>query len=285
MTIGASPSTPAARLADAFCLVPAGPFIYGPERCYERLEGCRALQPQQTLELPAFAIGRLPVTNEAWRRFLTATGYRWPGRWYRVARGWRRVWRRAYEPVSEYPEAHARWPVVEVSQADARAYCSWLSDELDRPCTLPTEVQWEKAARGIDGRLYPWGDDRPRPELQWQRRFPVGPESFLFSLVVPARAEWARAGWYWRNGYPRAVGHEPRNVSPYGCIDMSGNIWEWTSSRFDPGDDRFHVVKGGSWGYSVHHTCSNVRSACSLTIPSADYRAQGTGFRVLTEPW
>ena len=65
---------------------------------------------------------------------------------------------------------------------------------------------------------------------------------------------------------------------------MAGNIWEWTSSLYNPDLPDFHVVKGGSWGYTVHHARCNVRSACSVNIKSVDYRAQGTGFRVAIDP-
>ena len=224
-----------------------------------------------------------PVTNREWRDFLEATGYNWEGQWHRVVRGWRGSFTRAYAPTPAYPAGHDDYPIVDVSQRDAYAYCGWLSERLDRDCTLPTEQQWEKAGRGIDGRSYPWGNDPPRPEIQWQRKFPVGLETYVFSLIVRPRDEWARAGWYWRNGFPLPVGSIPKNVSPFGCVDMSGNIWEWTRSLYHPDRPEFHVVKGGSWGYSIHHTRLNVRSACSVTIPSASYRAQGTGFRVIAD--
>ncbi len=261
--------------------IPAGPFIYGPEECYERLEHCPPLKPQQTIDLPEFWIAKHPVTYRQWREFLEATGYRWGGQWRKVVRGWRGVLLRAYAPTGSYPDGHDDFPIVDVTQADAYAYCDWLSARLQRQCTLPTEAQWEKAARGTDGRIYPWGNEPPRPEIQWQRKFPVGLETHFFSLVVKPQREWARAGWYWRSGHPLPVGSRPYNVSPYGCVDMSGNIWEWTCSLYHPSLPDFHVVKGGSWGYSIHHTKLNVRSACSVTIPSREYRAQGTGFRVV----
>lgn len=271
------------RFPNDFAHIPAGPFIYGPEDCYERLEQCPPPQPRRTLELPEFWLAKKPVTNVEWREFLEETGYAWRGRWYAVVRGWRGKFLRAYAPTPHYPAGHDAFPVVDVSQRDAYAFCAWLSEKLNHTCTLPTEQQWEKAARGTDGRLYPWGNTPPRPEIQWQKRFPVGPETFLFSLLVKPQREWARAGWYWRNGHPWPAGYAPHNVSPYGCVDMSGNIWEWTRSRYNPALPDFHVVKGGSWGYSIHHTKLNVRSACSVTTPSHEYRAQGTGFRVMIE--
>ncbi len=263
-----------------FAHVPSGPFIYGQEECYERLEQCRPLKPRQTFDLPEFWIAKRPVTYREWRAFLEATGHRWDGQWHRIVRGWRGVFGRAFAPTSAYPDRHDDLPIVDVTQRDAQAYCEWLSGELDRRCGLPTEEQWEKAGRGADGRTYPWGDETPRPEIQWQKKFPVGLETYFISLIVRPKREWARAGWYWRNGFPLTVGSIPENISPYGCVDMSGNIWEWTSSTYNPDRPQFHVVKGGSWGYSIHHTKLNVRSACSVTTPSDEYRAQGTGFRV-----
>lgn len=263
-----------------FVVIPAGRFIYGPEECYERLEYCPPLKPQQSIELDEFLIARTPVTYRNWLTFLEATGHNWVGGWYRVVTGWRGTFLRAYAPTSSYPNDHDHYPIVDVTQRDAYTYCEWLAGRLNRDCTLPTEYQWEKAARGTDGRIYPWGDTKPRPDIQWQKRFPVGLETFFYTLLRKPRREWACAGWYWRNGHPVAVGCMPQNISPYGCVDMSGNIWEWTCNQYNPDLPKYHVVKGGSWGYSIHHTKLHVRSACSITIPSAEYHAQGTGFRV-----
>ena len=267
-----------------FVAAPAGPFIYGPEETYERLAQAPPPRPRQTIELEAFLIAACPVTYGEWKTFLDETGFRWGGNWWAIRQDWRSHFRgRRYAIVKEYPLEMAGYPIVDVSQSEALAYCEWLSKKIGRTCRLPTEFEWEKAARGADGRTYPWGEEKPRPEIQWQRRFPVGPETYLFSLLVKPRREWARAGWYWRNGAPVPVGSIPQNVSPYGCRDMAGNIWEWTASLYNPALPDFHVVKGGSWGYSIHHTRLYVRSACSVTIPSRSYRAHGTGFRVVLE--
>lgn len=267
----------------SFAHVPGGPFIYGPEVVYERLELAPPPRPRQVLELNEFRLARYPVTYREWLSFLEATGYRWCGQWYTIRRGWR-GWLRRFGPGNDYPPPMADYPIVDVSRADALAYCAWLSERLDLACTLPTEFQWEKAARGGDGRTFPWGETFPRPELAHLRpTHTLGLDYGLYNLFRRPRRELARSGWYWRFGAPLPVGAIPENLSPYGCFDMAGNIWEWTSSLYNEALPDFHVVKGGSWGYSPHHTACNCRSACSVAIPSAVYRAQGTGFRVLIE--
>ncbi len=267
----------------SFVHVPAGPFVYGPEVTYERLEQAPPPRARQVLDLDEFWLARYPVTYREWLSFLEATGHHWIGQWYTIRRGWR-GWLRRFGPTHDYPPDMAGYPIVDVTRADALAYCAWLSERLDRACTLPTEFQWEKAARGGDGRTFPWGETFPRPELaHLPPTHTLGLDYYLFNLFRPPRRELARSGWYWRCGAPLPVGAIPQNVSPYGCFDMAGNIWEWTNSLYNEAWPDFHVVKGGSWGYSPHHTACNCRSACSVTIPSAVYHAQGTGFRVLIE--
>lgn len=277
ITRPASGSQPA--LPDGFVFVPAGPFIYGPEVTLERLHGSRTLRPQQRLTLPAFAIGQYPVTAAEWQAFVLDTGYRWPGRWYNLTSP-PRGWLRRYAPCAAYSPAMARYPMVDVTQADALAYCAWLSARTGFECTLPSEAQWEKAARGTDGRTYPWGEAHPRPELRTLGNW-VKLRYYFYNLFIPPEREWARSGWYFRIGAPLPVGAIPQNVSPYGCYDMAGNIWEWTLSPYHPDIIGFHVVKGGSWGYSPRHTRCYVRSAASITTTSDQYHAHGTGFRVV----
>jgi formylglycine-generating enzyme required for sulfatase activity len=269
------------KIPDSFVHIPAGPFIYGPEVTYERLEKAPPPRPRQTMVLDEFQIGRYPVTYRGWKIFLDETGYHWSGNWFIIRRGLA-GWLRRFGICSDYPPEMANCPIVDVTLADALAYCDWLSDRSGFTCTLPTEFQWEKAARGVDGRTFPWGETLPRPELAHLRAtHTLGLDYYFHNLFRPPQRELARSGWYWRIGAPLPVGSLPQNVSPYGCYDMAGNIWEWTISVYNEAIPDFHVVKGGSWGYSPQHAACNCRSACSITIPSVEYHAQGTGFRVI----
>jgi len=170
-------------------IVPAGSFLYGPDG--------------REVFLDTFYIDRSPVTNAEYQRFVRETGYRPP--------------RYAEDPRLNEPEQ----PVTGVSYADAVQYARWAGKEL------PAEQQWEKAARGNDGRIYPWGNDPP------------GTSDACFGQDPEA-------------GAPKAAGSWPRNVSPFGAQDMCGNVWEWTSSRYRK-DSEFHVVRGGSYNDPVEY--------------------------------
>jgi len=171
------------EVVEGMQLVPAGTFIYGPDG--------------REIFLDSYYIDRTPVTNAEYMRFVGEMGYRPP--------------RYAEDPRLNKPEQ----PVVGISLGDARQFARWAGKEL------PTEQQWEKAARGADGRPYPWGNDPP------------GASDACFGLDP-------------KTGAPAPVGQSLRNVSPFGVADMAGSVWEWTVSRFGK-DSEFHVVRGGSY--------------------------------------
>lgn len=159
-------------------LVPAGPFLEGPSP--DAGPGAAPVRGA----LPAFYIDRFEVTNQQFRRFVEATGYQAQGRWRRYATAGRE-----------------RHPVIAVSWYDAEAYARWAGKRL------PTEREWEKAARGGDGRRYPWGNP-------WD----------------PSRLNCFESA----AGNTLPVGSVPRGASPYGAEDMAGNVWEWVDTWYVP---------------------------------------------------
>lgn len=151
----------------------------------------------------------------------TGVGWHWEGKWREVAGAdWRHP--RGRESSVEGLERH---PVVQVSWNDARAYCRW------RDARLPAEVEWERAARGTDGRIYPWGDDPPRRGAHYRASY--GSDDCC-------RAD-AGDGYL----YTAPVGSYPTGRSPFGVEDMAGNVWEWVQDAFD---DNRKVIRGGGWG-------------------------------------
>jgi formylglycine-generating enzyme required for sulfatase activity len=222
-----------------FVEVPGGPFIMGSDPNVDPLaydiERWSRGQPQGTVDLPTFYIGRYEVTVAQYSAFVSATGHT------------------VVEPAAlDAPPDH---PVTNVSWTDALAYARWLDGELreasDTPpelarlltdgwhVSLPTEAQWEKAARGDDGRIYPWGNEPRQDRAVFGTRgtAPVG------SLECPE--------------------------CPYGLSDMSGNVWEWTRSPYQPypydeSNDRegldvdaLWVMRGGAFNDGVQ----NIRAA------------------------
>lgn len=208
---------PAAASADGVVLVDRGAFRMGSDT-----DG-PAEDPAHGLYLEQFYIDRTKVTNREFAAFLEAHGLRSPeGEDYfdhddadaRIHRGRAPAGRMAFAPDPGW-EDH---PAVEVSWFGARDYCRW------KRMRLPTEAEWEKAARGDDRRRYPWGDDAPSP----------------------ARAVYGRA-----YGATEPVGARPAGVSPHGALDMVGNLREWTSSQYRPypyrpGDGREGEERGAS---------------------------------------
>jgi formylglycine-generating enzyme required for sulfatase activity len=197
-------------------------------------------RPIHRVVLSAFWIAKYPVTNEQYSRFLKeSTGVREPEYW------------------QDNQFNQPKQPVVGVSWEEAQEYCRWAG------LRLPTEAQWEAAARGEDGRRYPWGNDNPTPEL---------------------------ANFGGRQGGPTPVGAYPKGAGPFGALDQAGNIWEWCEDMWnqgaywerdgtpDPvatkGDIAVRCLRGGSW----------VNLAWSLPAPyrvgnGASYRLGDVGFR------
>jgi formylglycine-generating enzyme required for sulfatase activity len=175
-------------------LIPAGEFLMGSDP--QQDEYARDdQQPQHRLYLPDYYLAKTPVTNRQYRAFVAATGHEAPEGWTNNA-------------PARGEEDH---PVVNVSWYDARDYCHWLSEVTGRSYALPSEAEWEKGARGIDGRIYPWGN-------QWDATRCNSKESGL--------------------GKTTSVHAYPQGASPYGALDMAGNVWEWTRSLWGKSGER-----------------------------------------------
>ncbi len=270
-----------------FCLVPPGPFIMGDD------QGSDDEKPQHTVELAyPYFIGRFPVTLAQWREYLQLSGH---------------------PPADEHSLiGRDNDPVLYLSWHDALRFCDFLTQawQVLLPqgfvVTLPTEAEWEKAARG--GVRIP--TDCPWvPPQQLRETVESMPGWTLMPNPFPRRAyPWGepfdadRANVESSIGESSAVGCYPMGVSPYGCEDMSGNVWEWTRSLwgtdwvgpdfgypYDPrdgkrealnvGDEILRVVRGGSWYY--HRDLA--RCACRFRL-RPDLRFGYLGFRVVLRP-
>lgn len=206
----------------ATATIPAGEFLYGEEK--------------QLCALPAYRIGRYLVTQAQYAEFLRAhpeipVPY--------VDEDWARAynWDAAQRA---YPAGRGNQPVVLVTWDEAAAYCAWAGGRL------PTQEEWERAARGSDGRGYPWS-----------------------AAFTPAHANTRESGL----GGPTPVGVFVEGESPDGALDMAGNVWEWTASDHDPNTK---VLRGGAWNFPAAsaHVCVSERSR-------PHNRSHAIGFRVI----
>lgn len=250
------PEAPPLPFEPTTVLIPAGPFIMGsqagPETPVEEM-------PQHQLTLPAYHMGQYPITNYQYAEFLKREKQVEPPK--KV--GWF---------LREPPADKLDHPVVGVSWDDAQAYCRWLSGQTGRTYRLPSEAEWEKAARGDTGRIYPWGDD------------------------------WQAGCCHYNSDDTRPVTAYPEGVSPYGCYDLVGNAQEWTSTLWgsDPkisdfaypyrlDDDRedpiashlhrvYRVYRGGSFRDDPARLRCAARGAST-----PDSKIRWRGFRVVRE--
>jgi formylglycine-generating enzyme required for sulfatase activity len=190
--------------------IPAGPFLMGStdkqirqaivDGFPESLANCE--RPQHRVELSEYFVGMYPITNAEYQLFLLESGHAPPTDF----------------KAGKYPAGKGNHPVVAVTWEDAVAYCRWLSTMTRRAFRLPTEAEWEKAARGPDGRIYPWGND-------WD----------------PKRAN-IRGSLGERSGTTPVGQYSPDGDSSYGCADMAGNVYEWC---LDWHDGREYRNRGG----------------------------------------
>ncbi|NGZ10364.1 MAG: TIR domain-containing protein [Nitrospira sp. LK70] len=224
------PSTPATPVD--MVKVPKGPFLYGDEKTRETIDH-------------DYWIDKYPMTNEKYRAFIEAGGYENKAYW--SSEGWK--WRTAESVTCLKYWDDTLWnkadhPVVGVSCYEAEAYAKWAGKRL------PTEQEWEKAARGEDGRQYPWGENFDKDRCNSQD-----------------------------SGIDRTtpVKQYPNGVSPYGCYDMAGNVWEWCSSWYD-NDQGQRVIRGGSWNNSPDYLRVSYRS-----WNATGNRSDALGFRLIQD--
>ena len=235
----------------AWVHLPGGRFVFGDGESYES-------KPPREVDVAPFAMAWRPITVADYAPFVEAGGHHDDTFWEGVADD-----ERSDEPDDWLSQRyHPNRPVTGVSWHDARAWCRWASTKGRRVIDLPTEIEWEYAARSGVSLVFPWGDDDP------------------------ARGDDARANHDWGDGAPRhptPVGAFPRGDRG-GLVDLAGNVWEWTSSAWD--DDKvpvrvmtegaLRVVRGGSW--VVH--ARGLRCATRLGDHPRDRRAH-LGFRVV----
>ncbi len=219
--------------------IPAGEFWMG--------EG----QEVHILRLDVFSISRIPITNAQYALFIAATGHEPPAHW----------------EEGRIPKGRESHPVVHVMWHDALAYCRWLGSVTGKAITLPSEAEWEKAARGDkDQRAYPWGD-----------------------TFDAARCNTRELGL----GSTTPAGIFLEGASPYGVLDLSGNVWEWTRSRYEEypyqpndgrenleaGDNDHRVLRGGSFLFY------ELSARCAARYRNYPFnRLNFIGFRVVVSP-
>ena len=232
-------SSPLGDAPNKMVLIPAGSFLMGTDA---RLpdEG-----PQHTVTLPSYYIDVYEVTNLQYKKFNDATNGRSPTHWRNRT----------------FPKGKADHPVVFVTWHNAREYCHWAGKRL------PTDQEWEKAARGTDGRMFPWGNEfnasNANTPLRWQEIGSIGD-------TMP-------------------VGSFEEGKSPYGLYDVSGNVWEWTASWYQayPGNktesesygERYKTLKGGSWFDCSFYKCGISAPVFNRAFFARKVKNDSFGFR------
>jgi formylglycine-generating enzyme required for sulfatase activity len=212
---------PGIIIPEGMVFIPGGSFMMGRGRASEE----NPSGPPHQVTVAPFFIDKHEVTREQYQKFIKATGYRAPSIW---ANG-------------TFPNGTGQWPVSGVSWEDAQKYAKWAGRRL------PTEAEWEFAARGADKRIYPWGNKFTPDKAN----------------VARETAQFTRAENY------------PKGVSPFGVFDMVGNAWEWTDSDFKPypgspfrleGCKQCKVLRGGSYVNTPEYATATYRLPYEATL-------------------
>ncbi|NIM10895.1 MAG: SUMF1/EgtB/PvdO family nonheme iron enzyme, partial [Candidatus Aminicenantes bacterium] len=222
--------------------IPPGEFTMG-SNDYDREK------PPHQVYLDGYWMGKTVVTVMQYMQFAKNTNSHYPewlekGNKYNIKTG-------SDDHYKKFGPALTgdNYPIVGVSWNDVIAYCKWLTEKTSLKFRLPTEAQWEKAARGPDGREYPWGKHPPYHEKKYYANYD---KEDKFKYTSP-------------------VGSFPGGASPYGLLDMAGNVWEWCNDWYDsdyyknspdknpqgPESGTYRVVRGGSWyRYAAEIRCA-----------------------------
>jgi formylglycine-generating enzyme required for sulfatase activity len=256
--------------------VPAGAFRMGDNFG----DGLSRERPVHTVDVDAFYIGRYETTNAQWKKFRDDPGYDdvklWPGE--RVApKDQSPYWNQANNHGGGTPGSDD-FPVLGVNQDSAVAYCNWVSAKTGKKYRLPTEAEWEKAARGTDQRKYPWGNEIDHSYANY-----VGSSAFDTGMKVGTFDGAVHGDLKTHNG-----------ASPYGAYDMAGNVMEWCSDWYSrdyysvspkknpkgPASGAYRVLRGGSFYLEALDLRTYARSAAWPSFLAH----RMVGFRVAREP-
>ncbi|HEU5023104.1 MAG TPA: formylglycine-generating enzyme family protein [Bryobacteraceae bacterium] len=259
-----------------FLYVPAGPFKMGDNFG----DGMPRERPVHTVNLDAFYIGKYEITNAEWAAFRNSPDYDdaslWPGH---------RAMPKDQIPYWTQPQNHGggtpgteKYPVLGVNWDGAVAYCNWLSKITGKKYRLPTEAEWEKAARGTDQRRYPWGNKIDHSYANY-----VGAQKYDTGMIVGTFDGGMHDGLQTHSG-----------ASPYGAMDMAGNVMEWCSDWYSenyyavspaknpkgPANGAYKVLRGGTFFEEPFDLRTYARSAAWPSLQSH----RMIGFRPVREP-
>jgi formylglycine-generating enzyme required for sulfatase activity len=241
--------TPEKIIEQKMIRIPAGSFIMGNDG-RPSVEGPGDLDetPRHHAATGPYYIDKYEVTNAYYKRFVDATGHSAPAHWKN----------------GTYPPGKANHPVVYVNWYEAKSFCEWAGKRL------PTEMEWEKAARGTDGRHFPWGNafDPKRANT---------PQYWLYRGLKP------------EDGDTMPVGSFEKGKSPYGLYDMAGNVYEWVEDWYKPypGNqypnpfygERDKILRGGSWYDCLSYGCGLSAPSYNRSRFTPEIRNSGFGFR------